>query len=59
MRGNDVSEKTLLNGFRAAHEIDPKYSELLNLAKNSGVKIALLIPKISVEGFSLRKFYIL
>ncbi|WP_186646007.1 DNA/RNA nuclease SfsA [Fluviispira vulneris] len=59
MRGSEVDENILLNGFRAAHEIDAKYASLLEEAKNIGVKIALIIPKISVEGFSLRKFYCL
>ena len=59
MRGNDISETQLRNGFRAAYEIDPEYSRLLENAKKAGVKVALLIPKISVEGFSLRKFFIL
>ena len=59
MRGNDISENQLKNGFRAAYEIDPQYSELLEAAKKLGVNVALLIPKISVKGFSLRKFFIL
>ncbi len=59
MRGNDISEMQLREGFRAAYEIDPVYSKLLESAKKMGVNVALLIPKISVEGFSLRKVFIL
>ncbi len=59
MRGNDISEMQLHHGFRAAYEIDPEYSKLLDAAKKVGVNVALLIPKISAEGFSLRKVFIL
>ena len=59
MRGSDISEEKLKEGFRAAHEIDPQYSKLLEDAKREGVNIALVIPGISLEGFSLRKFFIL
>ncbi|KAB8031085.1 DNA/RNA nuclease SfsA [Fluviispira multicolorata] len=56
MRGSEVNEDILLNGFRAAYEIDLKYANLLEEAKKMGVCIALIIPKISIDGFSLRKF---
>jgi sugar fermentation stimulation protein A len=59
MRGNDIPANQLKEGFRAAYEIDPQYSKLLDTAKKLGVNVALLIPKISVKGFSLRKFFIL
>lgn len=59
MRGNNISEEILKNGFRAAHEIDPTYSLLLEEAKKEGVNIALVIPSISTEGFSLRKFFLI
>lgn len=51
MRGNDIPEEQLRDGFRVAYEIDPEYSALLETAKTAGVNVALLIPKISVEGF--------
>ncbi|MGY3802905.1 DNA/RNA nuclease SfsA [Pigmentibacter ruber] len=59
MRGSLIEPQILKNGFRIAHEIDPKYSKLLTHAKKIGVKIALIIPGISPSGFSLRKFYLL
>jgi sugar fermentation stimulation protein A len=59
MRGNDIPEAQLHDGFRTAYEIDPQYSNLLENAKKVGVNVALIIPEISVEGFSLRKFFIL
>lgn len=59
MRGNDIPETQLRDGFRAAYEIDPEYSKLLETAKKAGVNVALLVPKISLEGFALRKIFIL
>lgn len=59
MRGDNISDIQLRNGFRAAYEIDPVYSKLLDDAKNIGVNIALLLPKISLDGISLRNFFIL
>ncbi|RDB35170.1 MAG: DNA/RNA nuclease SfsA [Spirobacillus cienkowskii] len=59
MRGNDVDEIVLKNNFRTAHEIDPLYSNLLKEAIMCGVKVALVVPKISVQGFMLRKFFII
>ena len=49
----------LKNNFRTAHEIDPLYSNLLKEAIMCGVKVALVVPKISVQGFMLRKFFII
>lgn len=59
MRGSEIDPDKLRQGFRPAKEIDQKYAQLLQEAKNTGVKIALLIPGISLSGFSLRKFFIL
>jgi sugar fermentation stimulation protein A len=59
MRGNDVDEIVLKNNFRTANEIDPLYSNLLKEAIICGVKVALVVPKISVQGFMLRKFFII
>lgn len=59
MRGNDVSPAKLVKGFRAAHEIDPEYAKLLEKAKEAGVHVAVVVPKISQEGFSLREFFVL
>lgn len=56
MRGSQISEEKLAKGFRAAKEIDQNYSELLELAKKTGVKVALVIPNISPIGFGLRMF---
>lgn len=55
MRGNDVNPNVLANGFRAAHEIDPRYAQLLEQAKAQGVCVYLVIPHITTHGFSLRK----
>ncbi len=57
MRGSHVDPKTLAKNFRACHEIDPKYAALLELAKKSGVNIAVVVPDISVAGFGLRGFF--
>ncbi len=59
MRGSEIEPVKLRNGFRPADEIDKKYAHLLQEAKNTGVKIALIVPGISLAGFSLRKFFIL
>jgi len=57
MRGSNVDEKKLADNFRACHEIDPKYAQLLDEAKKQGVKVGILVPKITVQGFGLRGFY--
>lgn len=59
MRGSKIQPEILRNGFRAAEEIDLKYAQLLREAQNAGVKIALIIPSLSIQGFGLRKFYLL
>ncbi|APJ04871.1 DNA/RNA nuclease SfsA [Silvanigrella aquatica] len=59
MRGSEVSEKLLKDSFRIANEIDAEYHALFERAKKEGVRIALIIPSITLQGFSLRKFYIL
>jgi sugar fermentation stimulation protein A len=56
MRGSNVSPKEIAQNFRACHEIDPKYAELLQQARDSGVKIALIVPEINIDGFGLREF---
>ena len=58
MRGSNISELELVKNFRACHEIDPKYAKLLEEAKKSGVGIALIVPKITLQGFGLRGFYV-
>lgn len=57
MRGSLVNENILAQSFRACHEIDPKYAKLLEQAKKEGVKIAIIVPEISLNGFGLRGFY--
>lgn len=59
MRGNDITPEKLAKGFRAAHEIDPEYAKLLEKAKAAGVHVAIVVPKISLTGFSLRKIFVL
>lgn len=55
MRGSDIAAEQLIKGFRAANEIDHKYAELLETAKKAGVRVAVIAPGISLQGFSLRK----
>lgn len=59
MRGNNIPAEKLAKGFRAAHEIDPTYAKLLEKAKDAGVHVAVIVPHITLTGFSLREFVVL
>ena len=54
MRGERVPSKDLAESFRPAYEIDKEYSNLFQKALTLGVKMALIVPDIGLEGFGLR-----
>ncbi|MES2614899.1 MAG: DNA/RNA nuclease SfsA [Bdellovibrionota bacterium] len=58
MRGSNINEDVLAKSFRACHEIDPKYASLLAEAKKEGVKIGIIVPEITIQGFGLRGVYV-
>jgi sugar fermentation stimulation protein A len=57
MRGSTLSAEELALGFRAAHEIDPAYADLLAAATKKGVKVRILVPSITPFGFGIRGYY--
>jgi len=57
MRGASVPADELVQGFRAAHEIDPAYAALLAEATKKGVKVRMLVPSITPEGFGVRGYF--
>ncbi len=57
MRGSNVEAESIATHFSACSEIDPVYAELLVQAKHHGVGVCILVPSISVHGFSLRLFH--
>ncbi len=59
MRGGSREASQLALGFRAAQEIDPAYAELLALAKAKGVKVRMLVPSLTPEGFGVRGYFAL
>jgi sugar fermentation stimulation protein A len=54
MRGQGVDAKELAESFRPAFEIDKEYHRLFQKALKSGVKMAIIVPRIEPEGFGLR-----
>lgn len=59
MRGTNVEASELAKKFRACHEIDPTYAQLLTQAKQVGVQVAVVVPLITLHGFGLRGFYVI
>lgn len=57
MRGAKVDPAALAHGFRAAHEIDPAYAQLLAQAKDKGASVRMLVPSLTPSGFDVRGFY--
>ena len=57
MRGSDLAAKDLAATFRAAHQIDPQYAELLNTSVASGVKVRVLVSDIKTGGLGIRGYF--
>jgi sugar fermentation stimulation protein A len=57
MRGSKVKCRTIYKGFRTAHEIDPTYAELFDTAVKNKVRVGILIPTLTLNGFGFRSFY--
>lgn len=57
MRGADIDARTLARGFRAAHELDPKYSQMLNAALKANVKARIVVPRIRISGLGMRGYF--
>lgn len=53
MRSNNVEPMLRVKGFRAAHEIDSRYAELLRMAKKQGVQVGFIVPRMTLEGLFL------
>ena len=59
MRGGSLEASQLALGFRAAQEIDPAYADLLANAKAKGVKVRMLVPSLTPQGFGVRGYFAL
>lgn len=58
MRGADIPAATLAKSFRAAQEIDPKYSDLLKLAVQSQkIKVRIVVPDLCANGMNVRGYF--
>lgn len=57
MRGSALPARQLASGFRAAHECDPAYAQVLAEAVSRGLRIRIVVASIGLEGLGVRGFF--